>query len=66
MCEKGQGLGKERERSLQDTRDAVGFVVGAPQFWESGGGDDGGGGILAERSHLGGPERHPVSIREQC
>lgn len=26
MCEKGQGLGKERKRSLQDIRDVVGFA----------------------------------------
>lgn len=76
MCEKGQGLGKERERSLQDVRDVVGFaektqsaaVLGKRTDPRRAEGEEGGaaGKILAERSHLRGSGRHPVSIKEQC
>lgn len=66
MCEKGQGLGKERKRSLQDIRDVVGFAENTQSTVVVGERRETRGGILAGRSHLGGSGRDPVSVKEQC
>lgn len=66
MRAKGQGLGKERERSLQDIRDVFGFATKTRSLFGDGGrvegreGMLGGKKILAKRSHLRGSARHPV------
>lgn len=63
MCAKGQGLGKERERSLQDIRDVFGFATKTRSFSEMAARVEGHEGMLGGKKNPG-QAKPPKRVRE--